>query len=149
MNPLWEQPAVRTYAVCAAILALKMLYSAVYTGMRRQKYAGYINAEDARVFGGGKSPVLAAESPEVAHALRIQRNDIESIPIFFAIGLVYALTIASPFGATVYFWTYTVARVVHTLAYTRHIQPLRAICFVLASLCVVGMSTQLILAGLR
>ena len=149
MISLGEQPAVRAYAVCAAILALKMLFSAVYTGTRRQKHAGYINAEDARVFGGGDSPVLATESEAVAHALRIQRNDIESIPIFFAIGLVYALTIASAFGAAVYFWTYTLARILHTVAYTRHIQPLRAICWIVASLCVVGMSTQLLLAGLR
>jgi len=149
MSSLWSEPAVRTYAVCTSILALKMLFSAVYTGTRRQKHAGYINAEDARVFGGGNSPVLAAESPEVAHALRIQRNDIESIPIFFAVGLVYALTVASPFGATVYFWTYTLARIVHTFAYTRHVQPLRAICWIVGSLCVVGMSAQLLLAGLR
>jgi uncharacterized membrane protein YecN with MAPEG domain len=149
MDSIWALPSIRTYAVCTAILALKMLFSAVYTGVRRQKYAGYINAEDARVFGGGGSPVLAAESPEVAHALRIQRNDIESIPIFFAVGLVYAISGASAFGAAVYFWTYTVARVVHTFAYTRHMQPLRAICFVVGSLCVVGMSVQLLLAGLR
>jgi uncharacterized MAPEG superfamily protein len=125
-----------------------MLYSAVYTGTRRQKHSGYINAEDARTFGGSGASAGAAESPQVAHALRIQRNDIESIPLFFAVGLVYALSGASAFGAAVYFWTYTVARIVHTFAYTRHVQPLRAICWVLGSLCVVGMSVQLLLRGL-
>jgi len=149
METLWALPAFRTYAVCTSILALKMLFSAVYTGTRRQKHAGYVNAEDARVFGGAAATAHAGESPEVAHALRIQRNDVESIPVFFAVGLAYALGVATPFGATVYFWTYTVARVLHTIAYTRHLQPWRAICWILGSFCVVGMSTQLLLAGLR
>lgn len=146
---MWDQPAFRTYAVCTSILALKMLLSAVYTGTRRQKHAGYINAEDARVFGGKEAVAQATESPEVAHALRIQRNDVESIPIFFAVGLVYALSGATAFGAAVYFWTYTIARVVHTVAYTRHVQPLRAVCWVVGSLCVVGMCAQLLLAAWR
>jgi uncharacterized MAPEG superfamily protein len=148
MESMLANPAFRTYMLCVAILALKMLFSAVYTGTRRQKNQGYVNTEDARVFGGEKAAAAPGEAPEVAHALRIQRNDIESIPIFFAVGLVYALAVASPFGATMYFWTYTLARLLHTFAYTRHIQPMRAICWALGSLCVVGMAVQLIAAAL-
>jgi uncharacterized MAPEG superfamily protein len=59
---------------------------------------------------------------------------------------VYVLTGASGFGAAVYFWTYTVARVAHTFAYTRRIQPMRAICWLVGSLCVVGMAVQIMLA---
>ena len=146
MESMLDNPAFSTYALCVAILALKMLFSAVYTGTRRQKHVGYVNAEDARVFGDGKAAAAPSESPEVAHALRIQRNDIESIPIFFAVGLVYVLAGASPFAARAYFWTYTIAR--HTFAYTRHVQPMRAICWVVGSLCVVGMAVQLALWSL-
>ena len=148
MEPLLANPAFRTYALCVSILALKMLFSAIYTGTRRQKHQGYVNAEDARVFGGGNAATVPSESPEVAHALRIQRNDIESIPIFFAVGLVYVLAGASPFGARAFFWTYTAARLLHTFAYTRHIQPMRAICWVVGSLCVVGMAIRLIFTNL-
>jgi len=143
MDSMWAIPAFRTYATCASILALKMLFSAIYTGTRRQKVRGYINSEDARVFGDG-ARAGDVEAPEVAHALRIQRNDIESIPIFFAVGLVYVLSGASAFGATIYCWTYTFARVFHTIAYTRHMQPWRALSWGTASLCVVGMSVSLL-----
>ena len=68
MDTMWDQAAFRSYAICTAILALKMLCSAVYTGTRRQKHGGYVNAEDARVFGGGRSPVLAAEAPALERA---------------------------------------------------------------------------------
>jgi uncharacterized MAPEG superfamily protein len=148
MESMLANPAFRTYALCTAILALKMLFSAVYTGTRRQAQRGYINPEDARVFGSGGATAAPVEAPEVAHALRIQRNDIENIPAFFAVGLVYVLSGASAFGAAAYFWTYTLARIAHTFAYTRHIQPMRAICWIVGSLCVVGMTVQIIFAVL-
>jgi glutathione S-transferase len=79
----------------------------------------------------------------VAHALRIQRNDIENIPIFFTIGLLYVLTGASPFGAMVYCWTYTIARLAHTFFYTNHMQPWRAISFVIGTSALVGMIVRI------
>jgi glutathione S-transferase len=136
-------PAFRTYALCCAVLGLKMLFSAVYTGTRRQRHQGYINMEDARVFGNAGVTASGDEAPAVAHALRIQRNDLESIPLFFTIGLLYVLTGASASGAAVYFWTYTSARVAHTFFYTNHMQPWRAISFVIGTAAIVGMIVQI------
>lgn len=144
MDSLLANPAFRTYAFCSAILALKMLYSSVYTGTRRQKHQGFINAEDAVTFGPAGATVLAQESPEVAHALRIQRNDLEAIPIFFAIGLIYVLTGASPFGAKFFCWTFTLARLVHTYCYQNHIQPGRAISFVIGASATVLMALRIL-----
>ena len=48
----------------------------------------------------------------MAHALRIQRNDGENIPLFFAVGLIYALSGASAFGACVV-WSVHAARIPH------------------------------------
>ena len=79
----------------------------------------------------------------MAHALRTQRNDGEDIPLFFAIGLIYVLSGASAFGAAVYCWTFTVARVLHTLAYTHHLQPWRALSYGLGYACIVGMAVQI------
>lgn len=148
MESLAANPAFRTYALCAAILALKMLLSAIYTGTRRQKHQGYVNAEDARVFGQAGAAAGSSEAPAVAHALRIQRNDLENIPAFFAIALIYVLLGASPRGAMIYFWTFTLARVAHTVAYMRNVQPWRAVCFIIGALCMVGMITQIVLATL-
>ena len=144
MDELAQNPAFRTYAVCCAILALKVLLSALYTGTRRQKSQGYVNAEDAKVFG---NPGVAAGASEVAmveHGLRIQRNDAENVPTFYALGLVYVLSGASATGAIWYFWTYTVARVLHTIMYMNHLQPYRAICFVVGMLCQVGMAISIL-----
>jgi uncharacterized MAPEG superfamily protein len=86
----------------------------------------------------------AGEHPAVARALRIQRNDCENIPIFFALGLVYVLTEASPTGAAIYCWTYTLARVGHTVAYAMQLQPWRAALFGVGVLAQIGMALQIL-----
>jgi uncharacterized MAPEG superfamily protein len=141
---LRQNPAFVTYAVCASLLALKLILSSFYTGIQRQRNRGYANEEDARFFG--KPGAATAEPPAVALALRIQRNDGENIPAFFAIGLVYVLAGASPRGAAAYFWTYTIARVAHTIFYTSHLQPWRAIAYVVGVLCMIGMIVQILTA---
>jgi uncharacterized MAPEG superfamily protein len=145
MEAFVTNPAFRSYALCSAILGLKMFWSAVYTGSRRQKHQGYINTEDAHTFGNRGVVAADEEAAEVAHALRIQRNDLENIPLFFAIGLLYVLCGASAFGAAVYCWTFTLARIAHTVFYTNHLQPWRAISFGVGALATIGMIVQIIM----
>ena len=144
METLAMNSAFETYAFCSAILGLKMLLSAIYTGTRRSQHQGYVNTEDATVFGKPGASAAALETPEVAHALRIQRNDLENIPLFFAIGLIYVITGASHFGAFVYCWTFMIARIVHTYCYMHHLQPGRAISFGAGALMTLGMILQIL-----
>lgn len=144
MDVLLQNPAFRIYAICSAILGVKMLASAFYTATRRQKTAGFINPEDAQAFAPVGTAARTEETSEVAHALRIQRNDGENIPLFFAIGLIYVLTGASAFGATVLCGLFTVARVAHTFAYTYRLQPARAMCFVTGLVCTLVMIFRII-----
>lgn len=143
MTELANDPAFQTYATCVAVLALKMIVSAMYTGAQRRRSSGYVNPEDARTFGGGAT-AAPEEQPAVARALRIQRNDGENIPIFFALGLVYVLSGASASGAAMYCWTYTLARIGHTFAYALELQPWRALLFGVGTLSLIGMAVQII-----
>ena len=118
-----------------------MLAAVNYTTLMRMRNKGYVNEEDARTFGGAADQL---EHPAVAHALRIQRNDLENIPLFFAIGLIYELSGASAFGAAVYCWTFTIARMVHTVVYTYHLQPWRAISYFVGYLAIFGMCVQIL-----
>jgi uncharacterized MAPEG superfamily protein len=143
MNPLSGNEAFASYAVCSGILAIKMFASSAWTGVQRSKVKGYVNPEDARIAGAGVEP-SPEEKPEVARALRIQRNDVENIPVFFAIGLVYVLSGASAFGAAAYCWTYTLARIGHTVAYARGMQPARTLFFGIGLLANLGMAVNVI-----
>jgi glutathione S-transferase len=135
--------AFQTYAICSAILALKMIGSAVWTASRRGAVSGYINPEDVR-FAKEGTEAVATEKPDVARALRVQRNDLENIPAFWVIGLLYVLMGASSLGAAVYCWTFTIARVAHTFVYWRGMQPARALLWTLGVLCILGMAIQVI-----
>jgi len=141
VNELMANPAFQTYAVCAAILAIKMLLTGNYTAMTRVRNKGFVNPEDAASFGGALSE---QELPAVAHALRIQRNDLENIPLFWAVGLVFVLSGASPSAAWWYCWTFTIARLAHWAAYLNHLQPWRAISYGIGYACILGMAVQII-----
>lgn len=144
MEELILDPAFRTYAACAALLALKSFGSAVYTGVQRQQSQGYRNAEDARVFGAADAVASTTENPAVERGLSMQRNDAENLPAFFAIGLVYVLAGATPSGAAWYLWTFTIARFAHTGCYIAGLQPYRAISYFVGELAVVGMAVSVL-----
>ncbi|MBU6282362.1 MAPEG family protein [bacterium] len=138
---LANDPAFRTYATCAGILAIKMLLSGTYTSVARFRNKAFVNAEDAKGFGGTSSEI---EHPAVAHALRIQRNDLENILPFLAVALAFVLNGASASATWWYCWTFTIARLAHWVAYMNHLQPWRAICYMIGYACILGMAVQLI-----
>ena len=142
MDALMGNPAFQTYAVCSAILAIKMLLTGNYTTLVRMRNKGFVNTEDANAFGGTPSE---QEHPAVAHALRIQRNDLENIPLFWAVGLIFVLDGASASAAAIYCWTFTIARLVHWFVYLNHMQPWRAISYFVGYLCILGMAVQILL----
>ena len=144
MEALRDNPAFGIYALCAAVLGVKMLASAFYTGARRQKTNGYVNPEDAQKFAPEGTVAKPEEAPEVARALRIQRNDLENIPLFFAIGLIYVLSGASVTGVAILCGLFTIARVIHTFVYAKGIQPARAICFAVGALCTLLMIFRIV-----
>lgn len=142
MTDLANDPAFRTYATCTGILAMKMLLDGTHTSVARIRNRAFVNTEDAANFGGGASDI---EHPAVAHSLRIHRNDMENIPLFFAVGLAFVLAGASASAAWWYCWTFTVARLLHWVSYLNHLQPWRAIFYFVGYGCILGMAVQLVL----
>jgi len=64
------------------------------------------------------------------------------------VGLIFVLMGAPAFGAQAYFYTFTGARIVHTIAYVAKLQPWRTVAFALGALCTVGMLVQILIAAL-
>src|SRR5262249_47946203 len=104
----------------------------------------YINAEDATAFGDAGAASGAVEAPEVAHALRIQRNDLENIPLFFTVGLIYVLLGYSHFAVAFWCWIFTLARLAHTYCYMHHLQPGRAVSLTVGAVAIVAMIIQIL-----
>lgn len=113
-------PVFATYAIAAAVMVLKGVAMSWLTVVRlTTEKAGLLNPEDLR-----KTPFNPAPHPEqlgpndrVDRIRRIQQNDLESLPYFFAAGLLYVTTMPPLWLAQVLFYGYVATRLAHFAAY--------------------------------
>ena len=145
---LINDPIFTVFAVCAAVLCIRMIVVGHYTGVTRIKRAVYLNPEDAKAFSSMEQEAASAEHPDVDRGLRAHRNDLESTLPFLAIGLVYVLTGPPVLMAKVLLITFTVLRCVFPLFYIRAMQPWRSVSFLLAEACLLIMLGQILWWGL-
>ncbi len=145
MPQMMNDAAFRAYAIACSILVFKMLAAAILTSATRSRVKQFLNPEDAGLMGGAG---VVQEHPDVQRMLRLHRNDLENILPFFTVGLIFVLMGAPAFGAQAYFYTFTGARIVHTITYVAKLQPWRTVSFALGALCMVGMLVQILIAAL-
>jgi uncharacterized MAPEG superfamily protein len=145
MPQMMNHAAFRAYAIACSILVFKMFAAAILTAATRSRVKQFLNPEDAGLLGGAD---VRDEHPDVQRMLRLHRNDLENILPFFTVGLIFVLMGASAFAAQMYFYTFTGARIVHTITYLAKLQPWRTIAFALGALCTVGMLVQILMVAL-
>jgi prostaglandin-E synthase 1 len=124
-------PGFRLYALCAVVLVLKLAAVGIYTAVTRSRLKVALNPEDAARFG---AQLTTTEHPEVERVLRAHRNDLENIPTFLILGLIAVLAGAPVLGLQICFIAYTAARVGHSIAYIKSMQPWRSMSFGLGQL---------------
>ena len=125
MHELMQDSTVRLYALCAAILVLKMSFTGSATGIMRMRRGAYVTSEDYKFMGRE----AAAADETVERLRRAHQNDLENIPPFLIIGLLYALSNPSSGIASGLFVIFTLARLLHTATYLAGMQPWRSIFF--------------------
>lgn len=127
--------ALQAYALCVVVLFLKTFLVSCYQGYHRLRFVAFTNPEDAAVF---RRIAQAAERPQVIRAAKVWANDLENIPMFFALG---GLAVALEAATLPVLWlsvVFTVARVLHTLAYLRGLQPWRTLFYGIGVICLLG-----------
>lgn len=125
------------FALCGVVLFCKLFALSCYQGYYRLRYRTFTNAEDAAVFKPAAQP---AERPEVLRAGRAWTNDLENIPLFFALG---GLALALGVNGLATAWlcvVFTGARVLHTLAYLGGVQPWRTVFYGVGIFCLFGLA---------
>ena len=141
-------PQFELYAICSCVLTVEMLFLGALTAATRAKHKGFLNPEDGAVSFGEARLVEGGEHPDVARVIRAHRNLLESLPMFFALGLIYVLVGAPLLGAQICFIGFTAARVLHALVYIKALQPWRTICFALGTLTLIGQIVMILRAVL-
>jgi uncharacterized MAPEG superfamily protein len=134
------------YALITVILFFKMFALSIVQALARTGAKSFPNPEDAKVFG---APAPATEElPIVKRAAAAWRNDLENIPIFLFLAMLYVTLGCWPEGAFIYFTIFALARILHTLAYLRAMQPARTISYAIGIAICVTLSVQIVTAVL-
>jgi prostaglandin-E synthase 1 len=144
---LTHNPVFIVFAVCSAVLCLKMIVVGHFTGITRIRLGVYLNPEDAKAFSK-KEEFTSVEHPDVARGLRAHRNDLESTLPFLGIGLVYVLFGPPVLLAKVLLISFTVLRCLFSFFYLKALQPWRSTSFTLAEICLLFMLVQILWWGL-
>lgn len=127
--------ALSVYALCVVALFLKMFAVSCYQGLFRIRSKAFTNTEDAAVFN---RIARETELAQVARAARVWANDLESIPAFFVLGGL-AVAMSAPASITAGLsLLFTLARVLHTLAYLKGVQPWRTVFYGVGILCLLS-----------
>ena len=113
------------------------------TANARRKSKVVVNPEDTGVNPG--SHVEPQDAPAVLRAKRAHLNDLENIPAFLIIALLFTLTGAPAMGGWAYFGVYFAARTLHSITYLSQKQPWRTICFAIGQVTLLGMLVQLLM----
>ncbi|XP_068201920.1 microsomal glutathione S-transferase 1-like [Palaemon carinicauda] len=109
-----DNPVFANYVFFAAVLALKVILMSPLTAYYRMTKRVFTNPEDVKTMDA-KGPIL--NDPQVERIRRAHQNDIENIPAFWILGLLYILTDPTEFVSKILFRTYTISRIVHTISY--------------------------------
>lgn len=145
MPQLLADPVVRLFALCAAVLVIKMLLTANLTGIYRTSRKVYATPEDYRFFG--QDPANRRDE-DIERVRRAHQNDLENILPFLGIGLVYALSGPSYTVAAVLFGLFTAARVLYTIVYVAGLQPWRTVAFAVAQIALYVMAIATLVRAL-
>jgi uncharacterized MAPEG superfamily protein len=143
MHVLAELPAFTPLVIVVVLLVLKMGAVAFVTANVRRKSGIVVNPEDT-----GVNPGTHAEEQDAPATLRAKRahlNDVENIPAFMILALLYTLAGASATAGWIYFGTYFAARTLHTIFYLNAMQPWRTIAFTIGQITQLGIIVVLMM----
>lgn len=147
MQSILELPAFKPLALFSVLLVLKMGAVAFATANARRKSHVVLNPEDVGVNPGSHSE--AQEAPETLRAKRAHMNDVENIPGFLALAILFTLAGGSSLGGWVYFSVYFAVRTLHTIFYLNQVQPWRTAMFGIGQLAQLGLMVQILMKVFR
>lgn len=144
-------PVFVTYAIAASIMVLKIMLQGWITVVRMMANGGgFVNPEDAKAGPANPKPRPGQLdlNDDVDRSRRIHRNDLENIPAFLAVGLLFVLIGPPLLAAQWLMYGFVGARLLHTLAYsTAQRHEVRAVFYSIGSLVVIAMAVWVLFSA--
>lgn len=138
-----NNPAIQSYIIYSAILAVKLMALAPLTATVRVWRGSLLNPEDAKIVRGK----VKHDDPVVERIRRAHLNDLENIPAFWVLGALYLTTGPVTAWATLLYRVFAASRIIHTIVYAiiPLPQPTRGLTFVVTLSINVYMAVQVIM----
>jgi uncharacterized membrane protein YecN with MAPEG domain len=135
------------YIITTALLGLNLLVLANNTALSRAKAKEVINPED-KVLNKEAEVVFEAGNDKTERYRRAHRNALENIPLFLITGLALTMTGVSTTTAYILFGVFVAARLLHSVAYVKQLQPWRTASFGVGALDQIALLGVLVYQGL-
>jgi glutathione S-transferase len=143
-----ENPVFATYAIAAAIMVLKIMAQGWMTVYRMLKSdSGLASPEDLQIglINKNPRPEQLEVNDYVDRSRRMHRNDLENIPAFLAVGLLFVAVDPSLVLAQILMYGFVLARMLHAIAYvTKQTHEVRATFYTFGSLAVMFMAAYVL-----
>lgn len=147
-----DNPAFEVYAIAAAIMILKVMLQGWMTVHRMLKTnEGLVNPEDLKVGLINKDPHPGQLEVHdyVDRSRRMHRNDLENIPAFLAVGLLFVAVDPALWAVQILMYGFVLARLAHFAAYvTAQVHEVRATFYTIGSLIVISMAVHVLWSAL-
>lgn len=144
-------PVFVVYMIAAAIMVLKVMGQGWMTVYRMLKVqGGWASPEDLQSGLINRHPdqQQMALNDYVDRSRRMHRNDLENIPAFLVIGLLFVIAGPTSALASILMYGFVAARLAHTLAYaTKQSHEVRATLYTVGSLIVIFMAVYVLVAA--
>jgi prostaglandin-E synthase 1 len=134
-------PALVAYSTTCLVLSANLIFLWVYSGAVRARSGKAINPEDAARLGAEHAE---HDPAAVARVLRAHANAQATIYPFLLLGLAYVLAGGPYEVAVTLFSIFTLARLAHSFAYLRGLQPWRTLSFVISGLSLIALMIALV-----
>ncbi len=146
-----QNPVFITYMIAASIMVLKIMWQGWVTVYRMLKSdSGLASPEDLQVglINKNPRPEQLEINDYVDRSRRMHRNDLENIPAFLAIGLLYVATGPSEMTASILLYGFVAARLLHAIAYaSKQTHEVRATFYTIGSFIVIAMAVYVLMAA--
>ena len=147
-----SNPVFATYAIAASLGVLKIMGQGWMTVYRMMKIkGGYASPEDGKAgrYNPNPRPGQTDVDDYVDRSRRMHRNDLENIPAFLAIGLLFVVVAPPLWLAQVLMYGFVLMRALHAWAYaTAQSHETRSIFYTVGSIIVIYMAIHVIVVTL-
>ncbi|XP_031556081.1 microsomal glutathione S-transferase 1-like [Actinia tenebrosa] len=142
-----ENPVFTSYAFYSSFLLLKLFAVVFLIVFYRITKKIFPSEEDYHDDPKGEKKMIERSHPGLDRVRRMHQNDLENIPIFILLGMLYVLSDPAYSTAIIVFRIFGAARFIHSVAYFFALTSPRGMSWMVGMICNIFLAVQVLRAS--